>query len=87
MSDRFANHAATIDGPAQHAFEITPDDVELLDEVTRGLYVGTGGDLAAIMATGATVSFTNIISGTVLPIRVQAILATGTTASGIVGLL
>lgn len=36
---------------------------------------------------GATVTFENVPSGTVLPVSCKRVLATGTTATGIVALL
>ncbi len=54
---------------------------------TRGLYVGTGGDVKVdMMATGSAITFKNVQSGTVLPIRVIKVYSADTTASDIVGL-
>jgi hypothetical protein len=55
--------------------------------VTRALYVGTGGTVAAVLQSGAAVSFANLGSGTLLPVRLRQVKATGTTASGLVGML
>jgi hypothetical protein len=86
MPDRFQYSTPSLSGPASHAFAVTPSDGSDLSETTRALYVGTGGALAAVMASGATVSFGSVASGTFLPIRVVRVLATGTTASAILGL-
>lgn len=86
MPDRFQYSTPSLSGPASHAFAVTPSDGSDLSETTRALYVGTGGALAAVMASGATVSFGSVASGTLLPIRVVRVLATGTTASAILGL-
>jgi hypothetical protein len=74
-------------GPASHGFAVTPSDSTLLAETTRGIYVGTGGTIAALMLSGASVTFTSVPSGTTLPVRLTKIMATGTTASGIVALV
>ncbi|MCO6185531.1 hypothetical protein [Rhizobium sp. L1K21] len=87
MTDRFAHTAPSIDGPAAHAFSVTPDDNTDLEEVTRGLYCGTAGDIALRMQSGAEVVFTNVAEGSFLPVRASRILATGTTAAAIVGLV
>ena len=86
MPDRFQYSTPSLSGPASHAFAVTPNDGSDLSETTRALYVGTGGALAAVMASGATVTFASLASGTFLPVRVTRVLATGTTASAILGL-
>lgn len=50
------------------------------------IYVGTAGNLAVIMKNGTTVTFTGVKAGTVLPIGVNRVNATNTTASNIVAL-
>jgi hypothetical protein len=74
-------------GPASHGFAVTPSDSTLLAETTRGIYVGTGGTIAALMLSGASVSFVAVPSGATLPVRLTKIMATGTTASNIVALV
>ena len=44
-------------------------------------------DIAVVLASGAMLSFGNVASGTLLPLRTQRVMATGTTAAGIVGLV
>lgn len=87
MTDRFKGRAAGFDSPASHAFTITPNDGSDLSEVTRALYVGTGGTIAVVMHSGAPVSFTSVPDGAVLPVRVARVKATGTTAAAILGLV
>jgi hypothetical protein len=50
------------------------------------LYIGTGGDLQVTMLGGQVVVFTNIPSGTFMPIQVRRVWATNTTASDILSL-
>lgn len=66
--------------------EITPHDTNLLSNVTRGIYVGTGGDVAVVSIRGTTAVFANVPDGSVLEIRARQILATGTTATDLVAL-
>lgn len=87
MTDRFSSHAASLTGPASAAFPLTPSDTVDLRETTRGIYVGTGGDISVVMASGDTVSFASVPDGAVLPLRVTRLRATGTTAGNIVGLV
>lgn len=73
--------------PAFGAFEIDPDDDVTYDLGTTGLYVGGAGNITVRMLNGEdTVLFSNIAPGTILPIRVTRVYATGTTATLIVGL-
>lgn len=50
------------------------------------LYVGTGGNITVVTNGNDTVTFTNIQSGTFVPVIVFAVKATGTTSSNIVAL-
>jgi len=72
--------------PASNAEIVTPDDNSDLGTVSRALYVGVSGDIAVVMSGGASIIFTGVGSGTVLPIRVKQVKATGTTASLIINL-
>lgn len=51
------------------------------------LYIGGAGDVAVVTEAGNTVTFTAVPVGTQLDIRVKQVLATGTTATNIVGML
>lgn len=84
MADNWG--AGTVDSPARGAVAVTPSDATVLD-TTRALYVGTGGNVAVYMAGKTTsVVFPNVQDGSILPIRVDRVLSTSTTASNIVAL-
>lgn len=87
MSDRFNTLSRGLTAPANHAFAVTPSDSTDLSEVTRALYVGGAGAVAAVMESGASVTFSSVAGGTVLPLRLRQIRATGTTATNLVGLV
>jgi hypothetical protein len=87
MADRFQNSSPSLAGPASHGFAVSPSDSALLAETTRGLYVGSGGTIAALMLSGASVTFVAVPAGSVLPVRLTKIMATGTTASNILALV
>lgn len=70
---------------AHGAIAVTPSDSTIL-QVTRGLYVGSAGDVAVEMTDGQTVTFTSVQAGTVLPLQVTKVLSTGTTAGNIIAL-
>lgn len=87
MFDKFKKSTRSIDSVAECAFAITPSDASQLDTATRSIYVGTGGNITCtLVGDSAPVTFLNVVGGTILPIRLQNVLATGTTASDIVGL-
>jgi hypothetical protein len=75
---------------ASTAFSITPDDNNDLTKNARAIYVGTPGATGSLVVQmagdGSQVTFVGIPAGTVLPIQVSRVLATGTTASTILGL-
>lgn len=73
--------------PALGASEVTPSDSVDLSAVAKALWVGSFGDVRLVTHDGATVTFENVPSGTVLPVSCNRVLATGTTATGIVALL
>lgn len=87
MADRFQNSFPSIAGPASHGFAVTPSDSSLLSETTRGIYIGTEGNIAALLLSGASVTFSSVPAGSLLPVRLTKIMATGTTASNIVALV
>lgn len=87
MPDQFANHAPGLESPPAHGFAITPSDGADLADVTRALYVGGSGNVALTLLSGATLTFTGVAGGTLLPLRAKAVKATGTTATNLVGLL
>ncbi len=73
--------------PSENCFTIVPNDSTELPLLTKAIYIGTGGDLRVL--TGqieAPVTFRNVVSGSVLDVRIRAVLSTGTTASDLVGL-
>lgn len=63
---------------------VTPSDVTDLNGAA--LYIGTGGDVAVESENGNQVTFQNVDDGSWMPIRVNKVLATGTTATGIVAI-
>lgn len=87
MTDRFETLSPGLEAPASDGFAITPHDANDLAEMTRALYVGGAGALAIVLASGASVTLSGVAGGTVLPLRLRQVKATGTTATNLVGLL
>lgn len=72
---------------AQSLVPVTPSDTVLLPAGSVALYVGQSGNLSVLPAVGDTpVVLSEVQGGSVLPIKVRRVDATGTTASGIVAL-
>lgn len=86
MPDRFADYALSLESPAITGFAVAPSDGADLADVTRAVFVGGSGSLAVVFTSGTEVTLTGVAGGSVLPLRVRRIKATGTTATGIVGL-
>ncbi|MFD1694375.1 spike base protein, RCAP_Rcc01079 family [Roseibium aestuarii] len=86
MPDRYESSGASLSSPAYHGFAVTPADATDLPEVTRALYVGTAGALRVTLASEAVVTLTNVAAGSLLPLRVTRVHATGSTAGDVVGL-
>ncbi len=86
MSDSFADHSVGLTAPAIHAEAITPNDGADLANATRALYIGQPGNVRVRTVGGDIVTFAGMQGGVVYPIRADRVLATGTTASDIVGL-
>lgn len=85
--DPFSSHAAAPGQPATSIVEIVPDDGgEGLPQVLSGLNVETPGLVRVTTRNGAT-GTVFVAAGVVFPLRVTKVWATGTTATGIRGLV
>ena len=73
--------------PPYSLVAVTPSDtVNLVQGITRGLYVGASGNVKVIDAVGTTVTLNGLVAGVFHPVRVKRVFATDTTATGIVAL-
>ena len=81
--------------PSEYAVAVTPSDTVDIDfsqkaAASRGLYVGSGGDVSVEMVgpglTTSTVVFVAVLTGTLLPIEVTRVNSTATTASSLVAI-
>ena len=86
MSDPFQGHAPGLTAPASRGFAVTPNDAADLARVSRGIYVGEGGDLRVLLANDdVPVTFPGLAGGMIHGLRLRRVFATGTTATGLVG--
>lgn len=86
MSDAFANRMRTPADPAVRLFSVTPNDLVDLPEATTALNVATPGTVHVTTIDGSQGHIT-IRPGQPFPIRAKRIWQTGTSATGIVGLV
>ncbi len=89
--DRYANIDKDLSQPAVEGVAVTPG-ASALANTTRALWVGGAGNVEVTFLgidnlAGTTVIFTGVSAGQLLPIRVTHVLATNTTATGIVALI
>jgi len=84
--DSFAGSGDSLVAPAKHAFPITPQANSDLPMAAKALYVGGAGDVVLrAVDSQEDVTFFNVASGTILPVRIRAIRDTS-SASNFVGL-
>jgi hypothetical protein len=72
---------------AEYAAAVTPSDATTFSVPTRALYVGATGNVRVRFASDQTlVTFVGCQAGQILPVRVDRVLSTSTTATSIVAL-
>jgi hypothetical protein len=69
---------------ASSAVAVTPSDTGEIRALA--LYVGTGGALRVLTASGDDVTFPGVPNGFLLPLEVRRVYSTSTVASNIVAL-
>lgn len=83
--DIFATYVDVTFGPARRGAVVTPHDTTPLTFATKGLLIGGSGNLTVrFIDDAADTVIAGVIAGTILPIRVTHVRATGTTAASIV---
>ncbi|WP_341232756.1 hypothetical protein [uncultured Sulfitobacter sp.] len=86
-TDNFHDYSAGLTGPICGGFPITPDDAADIAQVTRAVMVSGAGDLSVVLKSGDAVTLPNLMAGVVYPFRIARVLNSGTTASGVMGLV
>lgn len=88
MNDEYQYDVDRVFAPSRNLVAVTPSDVTPLSTACKGIYVGTGGNITLrAMDDSADVLLKNVPTGAILPIRLQYVKATGTTATDIVAFL
>jgi hypothetical protein len=73
-------------GPARNAVAVTPNDGTDLTNVSRGIIAGSTGNISVNMSGSGSAVVIAVVAGQLYPIAVSRILATGTSATGIVAI-
>lgn len=82
----FSGRAKGVESPSDVFAPVAPDDGQDLPlGMTRGLFIGQAGVFTVLDARGAAAQFTSN-DAQYHPLRVTRVLATATTATGIVAL-
>lgn len=86
MADAFDAFAHGVDAPAVNSKSVTPSDSVDLPFVSRAISVDADGNLSyqPLGTQGDTTVTRKVVSGIQYAIRAKRIMATGTTATGIV---
>jgi hypothetical protein len=80
---KMTNYSPTFPMFPGSAGTITPSDSANLPTPSV-VYVGTGGNVAVTTPQGDQVTFVNLPAGSVIPVQVLQVRATGTTATNLV---
>ena len=87
ISDKFSEYTSGLSSPICGGFDITPDDATDLVSLTRAIILEGAGDVAVILKNGDAIALPVLAAGVIYPVRVARVLATGTTATGLKGLI
>ncbi|GAA6210053.1 hypothetical protein NBRC116601_33460 [Cognatishimia sp. WU-CL00825] len=85
MPDPFGTHSPGLESPASDIFSILPNDGVDLTTATRAINVAQSG-MVRIQTVGGSTATLYVAAGIAFPVRARRVLATGTDATGIVGL-
>lgn len=85
MADIYDKQGA-VNGPAIGGFAITKSDATVFSQPTKGLWVGSAGDVNVRFLDGTTGIIPSVPAGTLLPVRVDKVLSASTSAGSFFGL-
>lgn len=87
IADMFNSYQPGLSSPVQGGFDITPSNGTDLAQVTRAVMVAGPGDLTVTLKNGDTITLPGLTPGVIYPVRAARVFATGTTATGVKGLI
>ena len=85
MTDTFSKFPSELDGPATGAFAPTANSTNTFSQPSRALYVGVAGNVhVRMLKSQSNALFQAVPAGSILPIRVDTIWDTTSTANAFV---
>ena len=80
---------SSTNGPGVNGFKITPSDANTLPSVTRSIHANASGNVNIVWLNGTsnTNTVVYVVQGQTYPYRATKIMATGTTATDLVGIV
>lgn len=84
MTDFFEKHSTGLDSPGEEHFDITPSDTVDMEIRPRSIYIGVGGSLTLRSKKGVDVTYQPGDDSYIL-FKAVRVMATGTTATGLIG--
>lgn len=85
MTDLFKRRSDSAWGPARRSSPLAPHNTNPLPLVTKGIYVGTGGDVTLrAVDSAADVTYKNLADGSYIYVRASHVRATGTDATDLI---
>ena len=86
VREETVNYSVSRARPQEDAVVVTPSDSIDLAPWAVQLFIGSAGNIKVTTLAGTTLVITGIPSGTLLPLSVQRVWSTSTTASNIIAL-
>lgn len=86
MADLYASYASALDSPAIGGFAVTLHNTNVLAIYTRAIMVSVAGNVKVTTITDDEIVLPALQPGVIYPIRAKIIWATGTNATGVIGL-
>lgn len=88
VKDNYAAQGKTVDSVITRALPVTTHNTNPLSEVSRAIWIGGAGNIKVkLKGDIEPVTFKNVAGGTLLPLRVQHVYTTGTTATDLLVLM
>lgn len=87
MPDPYRGTGDSVSAPAARCAVIAPNDLTDLPFSTKGIYVGTTGDISLILVGDANAVLFKSVPVGILPVRARRVMNSGTSASNLVALL
>jgi hypothetical protein len=85
-TDKFSDSVDSLSAPAREAFPVVPHDNNELSQLPKALLISGAGTIKLQAADSQADVTITVAAGQQIDIRARFVRATGTTATGIIGL-